>query len=438
MTSPDPWIGRASTSIVPPPDYWEHIVAEMPGPQLDRLRRLSDERVTEFTPSGLPPPEGTATKLLERVADDGWVERQTRLTCPNCQFVLDDEQAAQPVCPQCDEGYEEHGGVVAETIYVRKLAPSRAVDWVVAIHGMNTTGAWQETFSWQLATTWGQSVPVAVYKYGIVVAGVVMAWRRRKLQRDLRAKLATLRDEAKARGFSGKPDAIAHSFGTWLLGHLLENELAQTSEERLRFGRIILTGCVLRPDFDWRSIKDAGLVDDVMNHYGSRDPIVPLAHVTIRDSGPSGRRGFDGDQVLNLIAEGYSHSDLFSIEKCVVDGTPFRRCSGGAAEISHLQHSYKRYWRPFLTLPREELDSLPDRADPPTAWHQLWWPLRGTVFPFVALPLIAALAALLLAGLGRGVWEVWNVPAIVAGVAAGLTLVFAGVGTALAWRQLRP
>ena len=438
MTSRDPWIGRASTSIVPPPDYWEHIAAEMAGPQLDRLRRLSDERVTEFTSSGLPPPEDTATELLERVAGDGWVERQARLTCPNCQFALDDEQAAQPVCPRCGESYEGHGGVVVETIYVRHLAPSRAVDWIVAIHGMNTTGAWQEAFSWQLATTWGQSVPVAVYKYGIVIAGVVMAWRRRKLQRDLRTKLATLRDEAEARGFSGKPDAIAHSFGTWLLGHLLQNELTQSPEERLRFGRIILTGCVLRPDFDWRSIKDAGLVDDVMNHYGTRDPIVPLAHVAIRDSGPSGRRGFDGDQVLNLRAEGYGHSDLFSITKCFVDDKPFRPCGSGAAGTSHLEHSYKRYWRPFLTLPHQELNSLPDRADPSTAWHQLWWPLRGTIFPFVVLPLIAALVALLVAGLGQALLEVWSVSAVVAAVAAGLTLIFVGIGMALTWRQLSP
>jgi len=37
--------------------------------------------------------------------------------------------------------------------------------------------------------------------------------------------------------------------------------------------------------------------------------------VTIVESGPSGRRGFDGDQVLNIQAVGFGHSDLFSIEK---------------------------------------------------------------------------------------------------------------------------
>lgn len=273
-----------------------------------------------------------------------------------------------------------------------------------------------------------------------------MSWRRRKLQHDLRDKLAALRDEAHAQGFSGKPDVIAHSFGTWLFGHLLEDELTRRPEERLRFGRIILTGCVLRPDFDWKKLKDAELVDDVLNHYGSKDPIVPLAHATIWDSGPSGRRGFDGDQVLNVRAEGCGHSDLFKIDKCVVyskdkgvvHAQRFQDCTGNGSAITHLEDSYKRYWRPFLTLPRHELCGLPDRADPTTAWRQMLWPLRGTVFPVVALPLILALTAFLIAEVGRGLWEMRAVTTIVAGIsAASLALILAAIAITRLWRRLR-
>ena len=137
--------------------------------------------------------------------------------------------------------------------FLSELSAVRSVDWVVAIHGMNTSGAWQEAFSWRFSTTWGRSVPVAVYKYGFVVVGVVLAWRRRKFQRELRTKLAALRDEARAQGFLGNPDVIAHSFGTWLFGHLLEDELRRNDSDRLQFGRVILAGCILRPDFDWRA-----------------------------------------------------------------------------------------------------------------------------------------------------------------------------------------
>lgn len=445
--SPTPlaWIGGGSISILPPADYWMYLAGVAPGPQLDRLVELSDKRLTEFLPSDLPLFESAAVELLNRVAADGWLERKQRKRCPNCDSQISEEEAAQPVCPHCEVAYSELGGVRVETVYIRNLAPSRVVDWVVAIHGMNTSGAWQEAFTWRLATTWGRSVPVAVYKYGIVIAGVMMTWRRRKLQNDLRSKLAALRDEARAQGFSGKPDVIAHSFGTWLLGHLIENELTREPEDRLKFGRIILTGCVLRPDFDWKRIKDADLVDDVLNHYGSKDPIVLLAHATIWDSGPSGRRGFDGDQVFNVRADGCGHSDLFSIDKCVVFSIDkgvvhahrFQGCSDNPSAISHLEDSYKRFWRPFLTLPRQELGGLPDRADPATPWRQLPWLLRGTVFPFAALPLLLAVAAFLIAGIGGVLWKVSDLLAIVAGIGAiTLALMLAAIAVTALCRRL--
>jgi hypothetical protein len=131
--------------------------------------------------------------------------------------------------------------------------------------------------------------------------------------------------------------------------------LIREPEEQLRFGRIILTGCILPPGFDWKRITDAGLVEDVLNHTANKDRIVPLARLAIRDSGPSGRRGFDGEQVINLCAEGCGHSDLFSIEKCLASGKCCQRCTGAPGETRHLEHFYTQYWRPFLTLPSQEL-----------------------------------------------------------------------------------
>lgn len=435
--TPGAWLSEGSTSIVPPPDYWVSLAGSFAAQQLEELRRQSDRRLTEFRPSGLPPPEDTAVELLERVADHGWVARKVRRTCPNCSFELSQEEAGQTACPECGEAFIHHGGVSTEPVYVRTLAPSRNVDWVIAIHGMNTRGAWQEEFSWYLATTWGPSVPVAVYKYGIVIAGVVMAWRRRKLRDGLRYKLAVLRDQARAQGFLGNPDVIAHSFGTWLLGHLLEAELRRGPEEQLMFGRIILTGCVLRPDFDWKSLKDAGIIEDVLNHYGTKDLIVPLAQATIWDSGPSGRLGFDGDGVINIRAEGYGHSDLLSIKKCVVDGQHLHDCTSAADETCQLEQSYKRYWRPFLTLPADELGRLPNRDDPKTPWRQLPWPLRGTLFPLVALPLFSALGVLLGARLGGGLSALeaaLSTVALVSGL--GLASLAVAIAITAVWRRL--
>lgn len=419
------WVGQGSTKILPPAEYWAFLSHEMQGAPIERLMEQSNQRHTEFTASDLPGPEADALTLLTRFASDGWVERQERHRCPECGEDLDGQAITEQVCPICRKSFAEKGGVVDEVVFVRELGAVRGVDWVVAIHGMNTTGAWQEAFSWKFSTTWGRSVPVAVYKYGFVIVGVVLAWRRRKFQRELRTKLSALRDEARAQGFFGNPDVIAHSFGTWLFGHLLQEELKRNEADRLQFGRVILAGCILRPDFDWKKIREAHLVEDVLNHYGTADCIVPLAHVTIIDSGPSGRRGFDGDQVLNIQAVGFGHSDLFSIDERT-DGLTF------------LANSYQRYWRPFLMLPATELATLPDRRDPQSSWRQFPWPLRGTLFPFLALPLALTIALLLVAGIGAPLWP-WRQRLLDFAeiIAAGLVSLLACSALVGFWRNRR-
>jgi hypothetical protein len=431
------WIGVGSISSFPPADYWTSISDKIPRKQIDELQQKINSRQTEFTPSTLPLSLATATELLELVASDRWLRKIHRFRCPKCDFELDQQGVVLGACPECSEAYSQHGGVITETIYLRTPLPRRTVDWMIAIHGMNTTGAWQESFSWYLSTTWGRSVPVAVYKYGYIVAGVIMAWRRSKLRDNLREKLATLRDEAHAQGFPGKPDVIAHSFGTWLFGHVLETELKRPPEDRLCFGRIILTGCILRPDFDWKRIKQAGLVDEILNHYGSNDCIVPLAHATIYDSGPSGRRGFDDDEVLNIRAEGYGHSDLFSVKKCLVDEKVLQHCSGDSNEVTQLEHSYKKIWRPFLTLPSAELFEIPDRNDPSDKWRALPWLLRGTIFPFTIISLMLALTVLIVTGISSCLFKALNLTLTIAILSAvGLVAIMAAIGLTLIWRKV--
>ncbi|MCH9646669.1 MAG: hypothetical protein K0U98_00445 [Deltaproteobacteria bacterium] len=407
MTAPksgSSWLGIGSLFVEPPEDFWPafstaHSFTDNAA-QIEELKLQSEHRANEFSVPTLPPPEGEATRILDAFAAEGWVEKEERWCCPQCQEQLGEAEAQEPTCPSCEVLFQDHGGLVQETVYVRDLAAIRPVDWVVAIHGMNTAGAWQEEFSWLMGSTWGRSVPVAVYKYGIVITGVLLFWRRRQLLSDFRAKLDKLRQQAVAQNLSDCPDLIAHSFGTWLFGHLLEGELHRPKEERLRFGRVILTGCVLRPDFDWQKMRDAGLVEEVLNHYGTKDPVVPVAHLAIVRSGPSGRRGFDSEQVWNIRAANYGHSSLFAIDRFVVDGKPLQKTPGENG-VRHLEHSYQRYWRPFLTLPAEELGRIPDRANPKHPWKALPWPLSGNLFPYLAVPLLLALIVFLVPCLHR-------------------------------------
>jgi hypothetical protein len=414
---------RGSLDRLPMADYWRDVARRLPKAPVAQVRELFDSRLGEFRASDLHPPETEALGLLEQIAADGWIERANRFRCAHRGDSLSPQEATGADCPYCHASLNNPGDLITEIIFTHQLPPVRTVDWVVAVHGMNTTGAWQEAFSWKISTTWGQSVPVAIYKYGIVIASVIVAWRRRKLQRGLRIKLAVLQEEARKLGFKGRPDLIAHSFGTWLVGHLLEDELRRQQGDRLRFGRVILTGCILRPDFDWARIKNAGLVEDVMNHYGTADIVVPCAQATIWDSGPSGRRGFDGTEVINVRAIGMGHSDLFSVDKLLADGR------------TALDTSYWDYWRPFLTLPQVELVNLPERCDPVKSWRPFVWMLRGTIFPFVALPLVIALIAELAASVGRILWPWTSVLIMIAEVSfAGLIVILAFIGITLLFR----
>src|SRR5262249_6376164 len=158
-----------------------YLARSIPGDQLKKLKDQSDQRLTEFTATGLGPPEATALALLRRFAEDGWVQREERYKCPKSEIELNEQDLKAPEGHECREPYSNDVRPVVELAFVRNLRSIRSVDWVVAIHGMNTSGAWQEAFTWTVSTTWGRSVPVAVYKYGIIIAGVIMAWRRRKL-----------------------------------------------------------------------------------------------------------------------------------------------------------------------------------------------------------------------------------------------------------------
>lgn len=423
------WKGSASTRLLPPLTYWEHLRSTYPDEPVADVQELSDLGQNELRVSALPP--GTTNRLLEALADDGWLRRERQFLCPNdlCDHEPTDEDIAAGICPHCGEQIAP--ATVQQVIYVRDLPPKRPVDWVVVIHGMNTKGAWQEEFSWFLSTTWGHSIPVAIYKYGIIIAGVIMAWRRRALQRRLRAKIAELRRQARVQGYGEKPDVVAHSFGTWLLGHLLEDELEPDVDDPLRFGRVILAGCILRPNYDWAAVIEAGLVEQVLNHYATKDPIVPLAHWTIRDSGPSGRRGFDeGVPVINVEAEGLNHSDLFSVDRCIIDGALRQKCpADGARGQRHLDHTYGRYWQPFLTWPEDWLVDLPNKTSQ-TPWRSAPAPLRGTLFPFVGLPLVGALALLLLGAIG-GTLNRWLTTLAWISAAAGGLLALLLIGNAV-------
>ena len=302
-------------------------------------------------------------QLEERVAT-GQMQREEQRGCGRCGADL--AGIGDPAtCPECGESLAaEHVNVTV--LYVRPGESPRLIPWFLVVHGMNTPGDWQEKLTWLIGRNYGRMVPVAIYKYGVIRPGVLFGWRQKQLMRQLQAKMRIFAAEATAAKLEGRPDVIAHSFGTWLVANAL------LDDEELKIGRLILLGAVVPPNFPWNTLVESGQVIHILNHGATHDGWVPLAHWSIPHSGPGGTRGFP-PPVTNIDAVGFGHSDYFTPD-------------------SRMQEIFEQVWRPFLSWNTPQFNHP---VVPPKAWQPAWWLLRKStwllaILAFIALVGIAA------------------------------------------------
>ena len=337
------------------PGTWGELAASHPPPLVAELRRLAEQGGPfRVTPTELAAPTSATSKqalaLLRAPALARWLHEETQFRCPHGGEELSREEAGESVCPYHPEiDFAEHP-ILEATFFVHDAPPTRDVRWLLALHGMNTRGWWQEDLNWLVSLSYGRMVPVAIYKYGLVRPGAVIRLRQRRIMRKLILRIERLAGETESSGFGSRPDVIAHSFGTWLLGHGL------VSDPGLRVGRVILLGSILRPDHDWSRLIQRGQVEAVLNHHGTEDGWVRIAQRFIPCSGPSGRRGFDDPAALNRPAPGFGHSQFF--------------------EEDVLPTLFREVWGPFLTAPSQSLSHLPELSRTTARWRP--GRMRGT------------------------------------------------------------
>ena len=344
-----------------PPIDWQTLSIEFPDELVAELReRMATIGPLELTADDLlqetsETDASQALRLLRELVSARALTEETRFACCHCSYRMTSDELATGTCPRCDSVFEDAKESPERLlVFVRTSAPSRDVPWVLCVHGMNTTGAWQEEFNWIVSTAYSHAVPVAIYKYGIVRPGAFFRFRHRSLAGNLASKIRALAGTSQGSGFGKRPDVIAHSLGTLLLNKLLQ------SNADIQVGRVVLLGCIVRPDSDWHDLIEKGQVDAVLNHFGTKDFWALVAHYFIPDSGPSGRRGFNyGSGTINIAEEGLGHSGFF--------------------DSSHLTQLFEDRWRPFLTLPVSELDQLDESKKDGRKWNQTWWVFRATI-----------------------------------------------------------
>ncbi|MHC2466963.1 hypothetical protein [Bradyrhizobium embrapense] len=269
-----------------------------------------DPRIFEATlaESGI---ETESVRLLDAATEAHLVERIRAWRCPQsiCHRIIDAEAVANHHCPYCASDFRETGENPVETfVYRSSKAISRSVPWLIAIHGFNTRGPWQEDFSWRIAHRFKYHAPVLIYKYGLVRVGVLFRWRHAMLARGLGARIRKAVADARENQIEEPPDIVIHSFGSQLFRLVLE--MPEFSD--LKFGRIIAVGSVIRPDFDWSPYLRNGRIEAVLCQCGGQDGAVPFAQFFIPDTGPAGRYGFIDPCVINVRDDKYGHSTAFA------------------------------------------------------------------------------------------------------------------------------
>ena len=248
---------------------------------------------------------------------------------------------------------------------------------MLVVHGMNTVGAWQQEFSWLLANHYRHAVPVYIYKYGnIKIKPLLLLSQRRQMDKLARA-IRQIQQQAPA----GRPDVLAHSYGTFLLSRLLIDE----RHTDIKLGRLILVGSIVRPDYDWTPLLQSGRIEGVMCHHSDRDHTVRLAHYTIPGSGPSGRIGFnDPVHVIHHHESDLGHSSYF--------------------EPTRMSQLFPQVWLKFLTaaMPKPPADSTGAN------WRPSWWRLLAHPLKLLLLIGLLGLGLMLLVASIHGFEPTWQ------------------------------
>jgi len=251
---------------------------------------------------------GKVKQLLNRLAVLELISKKEVRVCPttDCNNILDDDDIN--VCPRCHTDFRQTGDEPQKQIkYLTVTNISRDVPWLIAIHGMNTDGKWQEEFSWRIANKFRYHAPVLIFKYGLVRYRVLFPFFHKMITRRLGKKIFAAIDHARQNGIKEPPDIVVHSFGSLLFSCLLQHKDFET----LKFGRVIVAGGIISPNFNWSKFLDVNRIEAVLNHCSEDDNIVRYAQYFIPNSGPSGEVGASDPKVINVLDTRYGHSSYF-------------------------------------------------------------------------------------------------------------------------------
>ena len=184
----------------------------------------------------------------------------------------------------------------------------RKYDSVMLLHGIQTHARWQKKLGDALSA---RGFAHDTYDYGhFSLHRFASTQSRNKQIEDFYRWYCEVRDRKvrnpkRLRDF--RPNVVAHSFGTYIVGRAL------TKFRDITLGKVVLCGAILPCDFDWVSVFAENQVLEVRNDYGVDNIWSSVARWIVHDAGSSGAEGFSimSPLVHNHRFEKFGHSDYF-------------------------------------------------------------------------------------------------------------------------------
>jgi hypothetical protein len=193
----------------------------------------------------------------------------------------------------------------------RNAAPDAIQSVVVLVHGIRTYAPWVAMIRTELESV---GIVVEPTNYGrfdtlrflLPISGI----RRKPI-----AKVWESIQEVRALYPNAQISFIAHSFGTYILANILQNQA------HFKADKIVFCGSVVQYDFPFFQISTR--FTRIINEVSSRDIWPVIAESITRGYGSAGTFGFKVPRIRDRWHAGFSHSQYLTREFCKKFWVPF-------------------------------------------------------------------------------------------------------------------
>ncbi len=194
---------------------------------------------------------------------------------------------------------------------------------IITLHGIRTHGEWQEKLGKILEDEGYEHKP---FKYGYYdILHFLNPWSNKRMIE----KFYTFYSES-ITDLKNKPNAVAHSFGTFVLAHCLKKR------EDLKFNKIIFCGSILSKKFDWNTVIARNQINQLRNEFSKLDFWTKIVKYFVKDTGQSGSRGFAYRRPSFFEKRfEFEHSDYFTGNHMKMHWIPFLKEQSPIFNVIH-------------------------------------------------------------------------------------------------------